>query len=134
MQGGAMKCVDCFFYKKGAHVKDGTCFFNPPIPILEPIYSDHRKQPYVRELIDFDVQMRRGEVSEGDFCGSYKGKVGAMDWQDLTIYLDKPVKIEKALEIIDDDFEDYCQQTVIDLRDTCLNLISIIEEYEREYN
>lgn len=50
-----------------------------------------------------------------------------MDWRDLTIYLDEPKRIEEALEIITDDFEDYCQQTVIDLRDACLNLISIID-------
>jgi hypothetical protein len=51
-----------------------------------------------------------------------------MGWESITIYLDKPVQIKKALEIITDDYEDYCQQTVIDLRDACLNLISIIED------
>jgi hypothetical protein len=55
-----------------------------------------------------------------------------MDWEDITIYLNKPTKLKEALEIITDDFEDYCQQTVIDLRDACLNLISVIEDGQND--
>lgn len=54
-----------------------------------------------------------------------------MDWKKLEIYvMNKPLLLEKALETLSDDMiydGGYCDETIMNLRDACLNLISIIE-------